>query len=350
MGGGGSGLGKLIANFRLAGRQTEANQELVKKQYEIVNREIPDRILYNSLASYPLIWGLDNPGKAILISALPYLHYVRGHSHVAFNHDLGPFINRLTYALANFGMVITTLITARWLDLKRKITPGQINKALNTSKAIYAISPALFPRPDYWEERLQVLGFHERDKAANWNPDEGLLEFLEDHQDDRILLVTFGSMTNPETVEKSRVIVQVLARNKIPAVINTASGGLVKLDRYDPELIHFVSRIPYHWIFPKMYGVIHHGGSGTTHLALKYGCATLVIPHIIDQFVWDGVVSGLGAGPKGIKIGDLSVNSLEPKILDLVNNVAYKKKAEQVAGQMAQEDLREELYQAIITG
>ncbi len=91
-----------------------------------------------------------------------------------------------------------------------------------------------------------------------------------------------------------------------------------------------------------MYGVIYHGGSGTTHLALKCGCATLIIPHIIDQFVWDGIVSDLGAGPKRIKIGDLSVNPLEPKILDLVKNPAYKKKAEQVASQMAQEDLREE--------
>lgn len=28
----------------------------------------------------------------------------------------------------------------------------------------------------------------------------------------------------------------------------------------------------------------------------------MIIPHIIDQFVWDKIVNDLGAGPGGIKI------------------------------------------------
>jgi UDP:flavonoid glycosyltransferase YjiC (YdhE family) len=92
----------------------------------------------------------------------------------------------------------------------------------------------------------------------------------------------------------------------------------------------------------------HHGGSGTTHLALKYGCASLIIPPILDQFVWNKIVHGIGAGPQGIKIGKLSMKKLEPKILDLMNNAAYKKKAEGIADGMRKEDFLEELYTTII--
>jgi UDP:flavonoid glycosyltransferase YjiC (YdhE family) len=124
-----------------------------------------------------------------------------------------------------------------------------------------------------------------------------------------------------------------------------AAGGLVRAAEYDTDLLYFVSQIPYEWIFPQVDGVIHHGGSGTTHMALMHGRASMIVPHIIDQFVWDTIIAGLGAGPRGIKVGKITTESLEPKILDLVDNPAYKDKA----GRMSREDFTEELYQAIIS-
>ena len=62
--------------------------------------------------------------------------------------------------------------------------------------------------------------------------------------------------------------------------------------------------------FPKIYAVIHHGGSGTTHQGLKYGCATMIIPHIIDQFVWNKIIYNIGAGPKGIKVDKITTKNL----------------------------------------
>ena len=42
------------------------------------------------------------------------------------------------------------------------------------------------------------------------------------------------------------------------------------------------------------------------------------------------------------------MKNLEPKILELVNNSLFKKKAEQIANQMKTEDFKEEIYKAII--
>jgi len=346
MGGSGSGLKKFLAYIKLARNQIDANKKIVNKQYELIESEIPDRILYNGKVSYPIIWGLNNSGKNILICPLPFIHYMRDNTHVLFSSNFGPFFNKLTYSFANFGLVTTTMITKRWLKITRKITRKQIKNALLSNKAIYTISPSLFSRPDYWNENLKVLGYHERNKTVNWQPDKDLINFLEKHN--RILFFTFGSMLNPDPEEKTKIIIEILERNKIPAIINTASGGLLKPNKFDSELIHFVSQIPYDWIFPKTYGVIHHGGSGTTHLALKYGCATMIIPHIIDQFAWNKIIYDLGAGPKGLKISKITTKNLEPKILELANNSSFKKKAEQVANQMGKENFREELYNSIV--
>lgn len=346
LGGSGSGIKKILAYVRLARGSKEINKELIHKQHEIVEREKPDRIVYNGKAVYPLIWGLDRAGMTTFISPVPFMHYVKNHTHVAFNSNYGSFLNKLTYSLANFGMVVTTMMSIKWLKISRKITRKQVKNALITNKAIYSISPSLFSRPNYWHEQIKVLGYHERGRAVAWQPDKALTDFLNAH--DQILFITFGSMTNPHPEEKTNLIIDILERNRIPAIINTASGGLIKPDNFNSGFIHFVSRVPYDRIFPKMYGVIHHGGSGTTHMALKNGCASMIIPHIIDQFVWNKIVFTMGAGPIGMKIDRLTTKSLEPKILELMNNPSYKLKAEEVAGRMAKEDFRGELYQAII--
>jgi len=55
LGGSGSGLSKYWALIKLAAKQTEINKRLVSKQYQIIERENPDRIVYNGKAIYPLI-------------------------------------------------------------------------------------------------------------------------------------------------------------------------------------------------------------------------------------------------------------------------------------------------------
>lgn len=344
----GSGLEKFRATLYLARTQTDANKELVRNQYAIIEREAPDRIVYNSKATVPVIWEIQNRGKSVLISALPYMHYVREHSHVVFNRNLGPLLNRLSYSLADFGLVTTTMMGAGWLNIRQNVTRQQVSDVLRSGKVVYTISPSLFPRPDYWHANMKVLGYHQRHSDTNWHPDPALEAWLERHKQDHPLFITFGSMTNPAPEERTRAIIDILQRNRIPALLNTAAGGLVRLDDYDSDLIHFVSQIPYEWILPRMYGIMHHGGSGTTHLALKYGCASMIVPHIIDQFVWDKKVAALGVGPKGGKVSQLTTDDLEPKLLDLMNNPAYKARAEQVAHQMASEDFSEALYQSIV--
>ena len=346
MGGGNLSLKKLKAYVKLIAAQQEVNKEMIIMQEEIIKNLKPDRIVHNGKVMYPVIWGLENNGKRVFVSPVPYMHYVKEHSHVAFNKNFGPFINKLTYQLANFGLIRTIAGSLKWVSTSYRIKTKDIKKALFDNKAIYTISPSLFKRPEYWNDNLQVLGYHERKKTTNWEASEALNDFLKKHS--KVILVTFGSMINTNPKEKTSIILEILDQNNIPAIINTASGGLVKPKNYDQERFHFVNRIPYDWIFPKLYAVIHHGGSGTTHTALKYGCASLIIPHIIDQYVWNKMVARKGIGPLGIDVSRITVKNLEAKIIDLFTNKPYKEKAEKLGKEMQSESFQEEIYQTIV--
>ena len=344
---GGSGIKKFFAYIKLMklAQKQKTPQEKEIKLYELIKKERPDRIVYHSKNVYPLIWEYKNRGKTIFVCLFPYFHYIKGHSFLLSN-NYGRFLNKLTFKFYDFGVITGTMAAKKWLQIKDKISRKYLKNAIHSRKFIYTISPSLFPRQSSWESNVQVLGHQELKGKAAWKPDKKLAEFVEKYE--KILFITFGSMINPEPKLKTKIILEILEQNKIPAIINTAFGGLIKPDKFNSELIYFVSQIPYGWIFPKMYAVIHHGGAGTTHLAVKYGCASMIIPHFIDQFVWDKIITDLGIGPKGVKISKITNKNLEPKILELLNNRSFKEKSEKLGDQMKTEDFKEELYKTII--
>lgn len=352
LGGGHSGLRKLWSYGQLARKFKSTNREMIRTQREVIEAEHPDRIVHNPKVVYPVLWGMRHPGQSITISPVPFLHYVKGHAHLAFNGDYGPRLNRLTFAIADFGLVTTIRTAARWLaQAAGPATPtaasyGEIKAALKREVVLYTLSPSLVEVSADWPERLRVVGHLTRRTRTDWQPDPALQVFLDRY--DKILFITFGSMTNPVPREKTAVLIDILTRHGIPALINTAEGGLERPAGPVADHLHFINGIPYDGILPRMYGVVHHGGAGTTHLALQHGCASMIIPHIIDQFVWNDIVAARGVGPKGPSIGKMTVARLEPLLLDLWNNPTYRQRAEALGRTMRGEDFSEEICRTII--
>lgn len=344
--GGGTGMKKYKAFFKLATQSTSANKEKESLLYELIQKEQPDKILYNSKTTCPILWEKNNAGKTIFLSPFPYLHYVEGHPLLVFRRNFGAFFNKLTFKLYSFGVAKIAITVKKWLGIHESISRKQLIDIVDTRKFIYTIAPGMFPRQEHWDSNVQVLGHHELKRKTTWKPEKELVEFI--RKNERIVFITFGSMPNTEPEYRTKVIIDILERHKIPAIINTAAGGLIKPKQFNAELIYFVSQVPYDWFFPKMYAVIHHGGSGTTHLAIKYGCATMAIPHFIDQFVWDTIIPELGVGPRGIKVSRMTRKNLEPKVLELLTNKSYKENSERIGKQLKEEDYKEELYQSII--
>ena len=146
-------------------------------------------------------------------------------------------------------------------------------------------------------------------------------------------------MENLEPSRNTQAFVDLLEELKIPTIINCANGGLKELKNVGKN-IHYLHGIPYDWILPKIYAIIHHGGAGTTHLGLKYACPTMIIPHIADQYHWNSILSHKGLWPKGVAIGKVTKSSrLKEKIADLWSNSIYYENAQKMAAKMKEEDV-----------
>lgn len=77
-----------------------------------------------------------------------------------------------------------------------------IKKAmLQTEKTFYSISPSLFPKPAYWPNPAEVVGYFERNKTVNWQPSSELTDFLARYK--KIVFITFGSMSNTHPLHKT---------------------------------------------------------------------------------------------------------------------------------------------------
>ncbi|WP_236978866.1 glycosyltransferase [Membranihabitans maritimus] len=346
-GGSKSGIFKFIYHLRLGLKFVKIEKDTITRQYNAVKEYKPDLIIHNSIATYPFVWSMDHPGQTVLVLPAPYyFHPANDHPYYIFRKNYGYFLNRLTYKIALHSTAISLKKAMNILKISKKPTKREIKKKLLSVRSIYSISKSLFSKPNYWNNNIEVLGFFERNKSAEWSPPDELTEFLTMHN--KLLLISFGSMTNPDPQLKTKIIIEILEKNQIPAILLTGSGGMIIPDRYNKKQFYFSQSLPYDWILQKIYGVVHHGGSGTVHNTLKNGCASLAIPHVFDQFVWNKIIAEKKLGPKGIKIGKLNRQNLEPLILDLYKNRNYKKNAEKISIQMKAESSPEQLINFII--
>jgi sterol 3beta-glucosyltransferase len=349
LGGGGSIFSRLQSWYSLARAGYRISKEMVTYQHDVQLKEEPDRVIYHPKCNFALVWGMANPGKSIMLSPIPGMAHPIDHMTVLWG-DYGRTLNRLSFWFVNTIKAVTISTVARKYrkyhpDLK--ITASAIKRQmLEKEETIYTVSPTLFPRPKYWPPQAKVVGYFERNKALNWEPDQRLTEFLAKYP--QIVFISFGSMTNPEPKQKSAIIVRVLEKLGVPAIINTSwgGGGLQRID-VTPEHVLFVDNVPYDWLFPKVYAVVHHGGSGTTHMAVKYGCPSLVIPHALDQTFWSRTIAYLRLGPAGLNIRDLNEESFESKLVELYEIAEYKIEALDISERIASESDRDTLYELI---
>jgi sterol 3beta-glucosyltransferase len=103
-------------------------------------------------------------------------------------------------------------------------------------------------------------------------------------------------------------------------IINTSWGG-IEIKETIPDHVHIIGDAPYDWLFDKVCAVVHHGGSGTTHSALRFGLPQLIIPHIVDQFLWMKLVHKAGFGPLGFPIKKWNKDRINDAILALLQFV-----------------------------
>jgi len=352
MGQKGSWPSRLMQLARLAKTSLSVQKDMIREQRDLLVGLAPDRVVYHPKCLVARVWGMCFPDRAICLSPVPNMTYPeREHPHIGITMNLGGWGNKQSYTLINR---ISARMVVKYVKPFATDFPGANIRSgtvyqhmLERERALYLISPTLFERRAWWPDHAKVMGYFERPKTRNWSPPPELTDFLTRFEEERVTFITFGSMVNAAPETTTRAILSVLREHRTPAIINTSSGGLQPLREEAPHHVHFVSDIPYEWVFPRVHSVVHHGGSGTTHTATKHGRPSLIIPHIVDQFFWNIVIAQLGLGPLGIKIKRLDAPTFAPLLLDLREEPAYAQKARELATRMDGEANAKKLVQEL---
>lgn len=141
----------------------------------------------------------------------------------------------------------------------------------------------------------------------------------------------FGSMGDPRPERTVREVLDAGRRTKTRLLLSRGWAGFT-LDAFtfDAAQVLLIGAEPHGVLFPQCAAVVHHGGIGTTHAALRAGVPQLVVPHLLDQYYTAhrlelaGVGQGLG-GHRALDGGALAAalgRVLQPEVAERAREVA----------------------------
>ena len=214
-------------------------------------------------------------------------------------------------------------LVRRDLDLPETGPKGYV-RTLDTTPTVLGASPVLVPTPSDWPATVTVTGAWAPASPTNWSPSKELVEFLADGPPP--IYLGFGSMS---AVQPDRI-------RELAAAAARASGVRLVLANVgatgrDGDDILLVKDVPHRWLFPKVRGVVHHGGAGTTHAALAAGVPQLAVPHVADQPYWARRIHEERLGPKPLTLNRLTVDRLARRFTEIIDTAAYVDRAKDLA-------------------
>lgn len=198
---------------------------------------------------------------------------------------------------------------------------------------IQGFSEYVIPKQPEWGEHVHTTGYWTLDESSK-EPSDALLRFLE--TGDPPVFIGFGSMPVPEPQSTTTLILEALKRSGKRGILHT---GWAKLGATElPDTVFPLDYAPYAWLFPRMSAVIHHGGSGTTGLALRSGVPSMVIPFTADQPFWGARTHALGVGATPIPFTRMTAENLAQAIQIMTQSTDMQRQAVHLRDAMAAEN------------
>jgi UDP:flavonoid glycosyltransferase YjiC (YdhE family) len=186
------------------------------------------------------------------------------------------------------------------------VTRSDFLNAWNRTPTLIGVSPSVVPPPTDWGSHIRTTGYWFHPAPADWQPSPALQTFLDAGEPP--IYMGFGSMSNRHPQRATEMMITALQQTGKRGIIHSGWAGLHAEDQ--PQNIFLMDYAPHDWLFPRMAAVVHHGGSGTTHTALRAGVPSMVVAHIGDQPFWGRRVMELGVGAAPIRRHDLSAERL----------------------------------------
>jgi len=196
---------------------------------------------------------------------------------------------------------------------------------------VYPLSKVLFPDVKSWDGYVFMPGFFFLDGDGETLPEE-VEQFLALGKPP--VAVTFSSMplSRPAGfLEKLRTALKASGNR---AVFLAGNSG-IKCESDD--IICAVKAAPHSKLFPRVKGVIHHGGVGTMAAALRAGKPQMIIPFSADQPFWAKRLYRLGYGLKPMREKEVTSASLAGAFAEM-EDFNILKRAEEIAAVIKSEN------------
>lgn len=102
-----------------------------------------------------------------------------------------------------------------------------------------------------------------------------------------------------------------------------------------PDHVEWREWISYDDVLPRVAAIVHHGGLGTAHAAVRAGTPQLVLPGPLDQILHAEAVSCAGVGT--YYVGPITAEALVSRLQDLLSTSAYARAACALRGRFARQ-------------
>ena len=239
------------------------------------------------------------------------------------------FLNRLSHHL---------VIRVLWGEFRKAINAARAEvcglpprrKPWTDNPMIYGISPSLLPKPADWPANAYICGQWVR-PVREWQPPPSLRDFLA--AGEVPLYVGFGSMVGFDRDPLVDAIVAAVAGRRALFYPGWSGTQGLKL----PDNFCVIEDTPHDWLFPRTALVIHHGGSGTTHSAVRAGVPSIVLPFAGDQPFWAERLRVLGVAPESPSGREVTARTLE-RAINTAGSIEMRRRAAALGAQMRAED------------
>jgi len=334
----------LRGKLRAARQNIDLQKRLIRCFWQIGLQEEPDLILFNLKATVMTLVGrrLNVPTMPTCLQpvALP----TRAFPLALFGFpDLGGPLNRMSYAAGR--LLMKAGLSPLFKSLKSEAGPELSHPGSHLdghmpgggkAPSLQGFSRALVPTPVDWPDEAWACGYWFTEPDTAYRPPADLAAFLAAGPPP--VYLGFGSMPSKDPGRLTETVMAALGQTEQRAILATGWGGLTRnhLPRDMAARVFLLEKAPHTWLFQRCAAIVHHGGAGTTHEALRWGKPSLVCPVFGDQPFWGSQVHKAGAGPAPIKQKTLTPDGLA-QALRALEAPAYREGAERASTVMAGE-------------
>ncbi|MFB7455450.1 MULTISPECIES: glycosyltransferase [unclassified Streptomyces] len=184
----------------------------------------------------------------------------------------------------------------------------------------HGFSPLVVPRPHDWRSTLHVCGYWWPYDRYTQLPD-GLWDFLDAGPPP--VYVGLGSATVPDPGRLSDTIVRALRRAGLRGVVQRGWAGL----EASGEDMLTIGEVPHSALFPRLAGVVHHAGAGTTAAGLRAGVPAVPVPVQFDEGFWADRLVGLGVAPCSVPLRALTTDNLAAALVRATRDDGHRDRA-----------------------